>query len=250
MSGSGAPSVAVSHLDAGYAEGRAAICGLEFSVAAGSSVAVIGPNGGGKTTLFRALLGEAPYRRGEVELAGSIAYVPQSERARLDFPVSALDVALMGTYGRVPWYRRIGARERRAAREALARVGMESDASTAFGELSGGQRQRVLIARALAQGAAVLLLDEPLMGVDQPAGEQILSVLRELSADGHTVLLSTHDIEQARAFDEVLCLNGRQIAYGPPEVTLSPAVLEQTYGGELIVLPRGERAIVVQHHHH
>ena len=243
-------AVSVAHLDAGYAKGRAAISGLEFAVEPGCTVAVLGPNGGGKTTLFRALLGEAPYRRGEVEVDGAIAYVPQTERARLDFPVSALDVAAMGTYASVPWFRRIGARQRGVATDALDRVGMGDHARTTFGELSGGQRQRVLIARALAQGARVLLLDEPLSGVDQPAGERILAILGELRDEGRTILVSTHDIDQARGFDAVLCLNREQISYGSPDVALSPAVLERTYGGELIVLEGGERAIVVQHHHH
>ena len=150
----------------------------------------------------------------------------------------------------MPWYRRLGRDERRAADDALERVGLADRAGVQFGELSGGQRQRVLIARALAQDARILLLDEPLSGVDRPSGERILALLDELRDDGRAVLVSTHDIEQARRFDLVLCVHGEQVAFGPPAETLTAAVLEQTYGGELIVLDGGERAVVVQHHHH
>jgi len=246
----GAPLVAVDGLDAGYSPERAAITGLSFAIPAGRTVAILGPNGGGKTTLFRALLGEAPHRTGTVELGGTIAYVPQTERSRLDFPVSALDVVLMGTYARVPWYRPLGRAERETAGAALGRVGLEGEAGTRFGELSGGQRQRVLIARALAQQSKVMLLDEPLSGVDRPSGERILAVLDELRDEGLAILVSTHDIEQARGFDLVLCINREGIAFGPPAEALSADVLQRTYGGELIVLPDGERAVVVQHHHH
>jgi manganese/iron transport system ATP-binding protein/manganese/zinc/iron transport system ATP- binding protein len=244
------PLVAVAGLEGGYVAGRAAIRGMSFAIPSGRTVAVLGPNGGGKTTLMRALLGELAWTRGEIALGASVAYVPQTERSRLDFPVSARDVALMGTYERVPWYRRLGREERRAADEALQRVGLADRTDAQFGELSGGQRQRVLIARALARDARILLLDEPLSGVDRPAGERILALLDELRDDGRAVLVSTHDIEQARGFDLVLCVHGEQVAFGPPSETLTAAVLQRTYGGELVVLEGGERAVVVQHHHH
>lgn len=250
MSAAPRPLLRVAGLEAGYAPGRAAISAVEFSAEAGEIIAVLGPNGGGKTTLFRALLGELPELRGEIESHGSIAYVPQTERARLDYPVSALDVALMGTYATLPWYRRVGRTERDWALAALARVGLESQASTPFGALSGGQRQRVLIARALAQEAPILLLDEPLSGVDAPSAERVLAVLDELRRAGSAVLVATHDISQARRFDRVLCLHGTQIAFGTPAETLVPATLEATYGAELIVLDGGERAVVVAHHEH
>ncbi len=250
MSASPAPLLRVAGLEAGYVSGRAAISGVDFSAAAGEIVAVLGPNGGGKTTLFRALLGELPEVRGEVETGGPIAYVPQTERARLDYPVSALDVALMGTYASLPWFRPVGRTERDRALAALVRVGLEAQAQSPFGTLSGGQRQRVLIARALAQEAAILLLDEPLSGVDAPSADRVLAILDELRRDGATVLVATHDISQARRFDRVLCLNHAQVAFGAPDEVLSPAILKQTYGAELIVLDGGERAVVVAHHEH
>ena len=237
-------------LEAGYAPGSAVVTGLDFAVDAGRSVAVLGPNGGGKTTLFRALLGEAPHRGGEVRLGGTPAYVPQTERARLDFPVSALDVVLMGTYSSLPWYRGSAPRSGGPRADALERVGLAAESGSRFGALSGGQRQRVLIARALVQDARVLLLDEPLSGVDRPSGERILEILGELRDEGRAVLVSTHDIELARGFDLVLCVNGRQIAYGPPAEVLTPEILQATYGGELVLLEGGERAVVVQHHSH
>ena len=234
-------------LSGGYRNGTDAIDGVSFAAEPGDVVAILGPNGGGKSTLFRALLGELPHRRGTVELAGRPAYVPQTERARLDFPVSALDVALMGAYAGAPWYRRL---DRGPARAALARVGLEAQAGARFGELSGGQRQRVLIARALVQDAPVLLLDEPLSGVDAPSAARIEALFGELRGEGRALLVATHDVRQARAWQRVLCLHGRQIAFGEPDAVLTPQVLQATYGGELVVLPDGTTAIAVDHHEH
>jgi ABC-type Mn2+/Zn2+ transport system ATPase subunit len=236
-------------LAGGYRPGADAITGVSFAAEPGQVVAILGPNGGGKSTLFRALLGELPHRRGSVELAGRPAYVPQTERARLDFPVSALDVALMGAYGRTPWHRRISRADREAARAALARVGLEAQAGERFGALSGGQRQRVLIARALVQDAPVLLLDEPLSGVDAPSAASIEALFEELRAEGRALLVATHDVRQARAWQRVLCLHGRQVAFGGP-ACLSPEVLQATYGGELVVLPDGSTAVAVEQHEH
>ncbi|MCB0876255.1 MAG: metal ABC transporter ATP-binding protein [Solirubrobacterales bacterium] len=243
-----APAIEVRGLTGGYG-GPAAVEELDFEVARGTLVAVLGPNGGGKTTLFRAMLGELPESTGRVRIDGPIAYVPQTERYRLDFPVSALDVALMGAYPATPWYRRIGSGERARAATSLERVGLADRAHLQFGRLSGGQRQRVLIARALTRQARVILLDEPLSGVDHPSAERILALLRELRDEGRTLLVSSHDIEQARGFDAVLCVNRRQRFFGPPE-GLTASVLHETYGGEIVVLEGGEEAIVVQHHHH
>jgi ABC-type Mn2+/Zn2+ transport system ATPase subunit len=248
--GAGVTPLTARGLAGGYAAGRDAIRDVEFSAAPGEIVGVLGPNGGGKTTLFRALLGELPFRRGEVALPGRPAYVPQTERARLDFPVSAFDVVLMGAYARTPWFRRVARRDRDAARAALARVGLSDVADTTFGALSGGQRQRVLIARALLQEARVLLLDEPLSGVDGVSAARIEAVFGELRAEGRTLLVATHDVRQAAEWDRVLCLHGRQIEYGRPAAVLSPETLRETYGAELIVLHGGGSALPVGHHAH
>jgi ABC-type Mn2+/Zn2+ transport system ATPase subunit len=239
----------VADLHGGYAPGDDVLGGVAFTAQPGEVVAVLGPNGGGKTTLFRALLDDLPVRRGSVRLPGRPAWVPQTERARLDFPVSALDVALMGAYGRTRWFTRLRRADRDAAARALARLGLADRAHERFGALSGGQRQRVLIARALVQDAPLLLLDEPLSGVDAVSARRIEALFGELRAEGRILLVATHDVHQARAFSRVLCLNHGQVAYGPPADTLSPAVLRRTYGDEL-VLVGPEEAVTVSHHRH
>jgi ABC-type Mn2+/Zn2+ transport system ATPase subunit len=237
---------------AGYG-GPPVIHDVSFAASAGETVVVLGPNGGGKTTLFRALLGELEPSAGRAELRGRTAYVAQTDRTSLDFPVSAHDVALMGALARGRWWLPASRADRRAASAALERVGLGAEARTRFGELSGGQRQRVLIARALVQDAHVLLLDEPLAGVDPASAEGIAALFEELSGDGRTLLVSSHDIESARRYRRVLCLNRRQVAYGPPAETLTRAVLEETYGSEIVVIDGSGgpvRALAVQHHDH
>ncbi|MBJ7329101.1 MAG: metal ABC transporter ATP-binding protein [Solirubrobacteraceae bacterium] len=240
--------VQTTGLSTGYAPGVPTLRNVTFAATAGQTIAVLGPNGGGKTTLMRALLGELPPFEGRVETHGEIAYVPQTEDARLDFPVSALDVALMGAYGRTPWWKRLGRSERDRALEALDRVGLRERAKDRFGTLSGGQRQRVLIARALVQDAPILLLDEPFSGVDRASETTILGVLDALRAQGHALLICTHDIEQARGFDRVLGLHGEQTYFGPG-AELDTAALERTYGSEIVTLDDGA-AIAVQCHGH
>jgi ABC-type Mn2+/Zn2+ transport system ATPase subunit len=243
--------IEASALAAGY-DGVPAISGVTFSLRPGQRLALLGSNGGGKTTLLRAVLGELRVFGGTLRVSATCGTVPQTERSRLDYPVSALDVATMGTLAALPWWRQPGRREREAAGRALERVGLASLAGETFGRLSGGQRQRVLIARALVRDAGVLLLDEPFSGLDRPSGERLEALIGELTEEGRGVVIATHDLEQARACDLVLCIAGRQIACGPPEEVLADVgVLEATYGGAIVELPGGGgRAILPPHHHH
>jgi manganese/iron transport system ATP-binding protein/manganese/zinc/iron transport system ATP- binding protein len=249
-SSTGSPLARIRDLSVGYG-GPAVLSDVEFDVRPGDRVAILGPNGGGKTTLFRALLGELSPLRGSFDLHGRVAIVAQTERSRLDFPVTALDVVLMGTVSRLPWYRRPGHQERLDSREALGAVGLADAADKSFGDLSGGQRQRVLIARALVQEARLLLLDEPFTGLDAVSARQLELLLTDLANRGHGLLIATHDVEQARAWDLVLCVNRRQIAFGTPEEALTRNTLAATYGGAVVTLPgTGERVLLPADHHH
>jgi ABC-type Mn2+/Zn2+ transport system ATPase subunit len=246
----GDPLIEASGLAAGY-DGSAAIRGVDFSLGAGQTLALLGPNGGGKTTLLRTLLGQLPPLEGSLRIGITCSLVPQTERSRLDYPVSALDVVAMGAIPRLPWWRGPGRRERAEAQRALDRVGLGSLAGETYGELSGGQRQRTLIARALVQNAGLLLLDEPFSGLDRTSAEALETLIDELTGEGRGVVLATHDLEQARACDLVLCINRAQVAFGPPaEVLADLGVLEATYGGAIVEIPGGGgRAILPPHHH-
>jgi ABC-type Mn2+/Zn2+ transport system ATPase subunit len=241
--------VEAAGLSAGYG-GAPAIEEMTFRIRAGDRIALLGPNGGGKTTLLRSIAAEGVRTSGSLRVNARCATVPQTERSRLDYPVSALDVALMGSLSRLPWWRQPGRRERAGALEALERVGMEKLARATFGELSGGQRQRVLIARGLVQEAGLLLLDEPFTGLDATSSGLLETLLRELTRERRGIMVATHDLEQARRSDLVLCINARQIAFGPPSQVLDRAVLEATYGGAIVRIPgNGGLGILPPHHH-
>jgi manganese/iron transport system ATP-binding protein len=233
---------------------RAALDGVTGIVPAGSAVALIGPNGAGKSTLLKAILGLVPLQRGRIEVLDrapaearrDVAYVPQSDALDPEFPISALDVVLMGRYREVGWLRRPGRSDRRLAAEALERVGLTERSRDRFGTLSGGQRQRVLLARAIAQQARLILLDEPFNGVDSSTQDLLLGVLADLRADGVAVVMSTHDLAVAHlACGEACVLNRHQIAFGPTEVTLTTTHLRAAYGSNAVALA-GDAVIVAE----
>ncbi|MGA7435068.1 MAG: metal ABC transporter ATP-binding protein [Solirubrobacterales bacterium] len=228
--------VVANGLAVGY-EGKIVLDGLDFRISPGTKVGLLGPNGGGKTTLFRALLGQIQPLDGTLSVDASCATVPQTDRSRLDYPVTCLDVATMGALSRLPWWRRPGRRDRAQAAAALETVGLAERSSDSFGALSGGQRQRVLIARALTADAELLLLDEPYTGLDSTSAARLDRLINDLADRGCSVMIATHDVDQARAWDQVLCLNGRQIAFGRPDSTLNREVLEATYGGHIVEIP-------------
>ena len=243
-------------LAAGYDE-RWAIEGVDLQVPAGRLVGVIGPNGSGKSTLLRAVLDLVPRRTGSVTLDGEpidrrrIAYVPQRELVDWSFPISAGQVVLMGRYPRIGPVRAATGADRAAVSGALERVGMGDLADRQIGALSGGQQQRVFLARALVQEASVLLLDEPMTGVDRATEEVITAVMRELRDGGATVLHATHDLEGAADVSDLLCfVNGRVVAFGPPDETFTPETLHATFGGEVMIVDAGDHAHVHGGGHH
>ncbi|HSD51528.1 MAG TPA: metal ABC transporter ATP-binding protein [Candidatus Methylomirabilis sp.] len=247
----------VRDLDAGY-DGTPAVEGITFAIPPGQMVGVIGPNGAGKTTLFKAILGLIPHQRGEILLheapalgqRAMMGYLPQLEEINRDFPVSVADVVMMGRYPRIRWGRRPGPGDVAVMRQALERVDLLDQARTQIGKLSGGQQQRAFLARVLTQDPHLLLLDEPVSGVDATTQHAIFALLEELRNNGKTVVVATHDLNCViERFDQVLCLNRRLIAYGPPKEVFRENILNQTYGHHLMVVRVGDRRIVVADEH-
>ena len=225
--------------------GYKALTGVDFEVGAGTLMGVVGPNGAGKSTLFGALAGTVPVTGGSVTLLGdgarrgALAYVPQRDRVNWRFPATALDVVMMGRCLNAGLLHSLGRGDREMARRCLERVGLWDRRDALMVELSGGQRQRVFVARALAQEAAILLLDEAFSGVDVGAQEGLVRVLQSLRDDGRIVLLATHDLSNlARRFDQVLCLNRHVCAYGPPDEIFTSEVLEELYGAHGVEFAR------------
>jgi manganese/iron transport system ATP-binding protein len=240
-----APSVSleVQGVDVAYSEGRLALRDANLRLSMGTICGLIGLNGSGKSTLFKTIMGFLKPIKGRVTVQGIdsrdaqkrglVAYVPQSEEVDWNFPVSVWDVALQGRYGHMNWLRTPTKRDFDIAKQSLERVGMSAYKHRQIGELSGGQRKRAFLARALAQEGQIMLLDEPFGGVDASTEATIIKLLTELREQGHTVLISTHDLDSVKTFcDQVALIANRTILeYGPTEQVFTPENLMKVFGG-------------------
>lgn len=240
------PILDVQHITVRY-NGQAALDDITFHLHEGERVAVVGPNGAGKSTLFKVVAGVLQPNAGEVNIFGSrprghicIAYIPQRSQVDWNFPVSVADVVMMGRsakLGPLTWPHK---RDWEYVQRALETVALSDLAARQIGQLSGGQQQRMFIARALAQEAELMLMDEPLTGLDTPSQEDLLNLLDTLRNQNVTVMVATHDLDQAaRHFNRIMLLNHRMIAFDTPQNVLRTDNLLQAYGGRLKVDSQG-----------
>jgi manganese/zinc/iron transport system ATP- binding protein len=245
------PAIEVHDLTVSY-QRKPVLWNVDLSIPRGRLVGILGPNGAGKSTLIKAVMGLLPLSGGWVQVFGKpvdqqrdrIGYVPQRESVDWTFPVTAMDVVLMGRFGKRKWYQRLGSEDRAQARDALGKVGMLPYADRQISNLSGGQQQRVFLARALAQQSEIYLMDEPFVGVDAATEAAIVMLLKELRAAGKTVLVVNHDLQSAREyFDMLILLNMRLVACGPTEEVFTPELLQKTYGGRLTILSEVAEAV-------
>jgi len=226
---------------------------ITMEIEEGERIALVGPNGAGKSTLFKAVVGLVPLQSGEIRVFGQlhddvrlVSYVPQRNEVDWDFPVTVRDVVMMGRFGELGWFRWPGRRDREIVERCLEDVGMTDFADRQIGELSGGQQQRVFIARALAQEARLILMDEPFAGVDMNTERAIFATLDALQERGITVLLSTHNLNMAAAhFSRMALLNRRLIAFGHPSEVLKPAILPEAYGDQIATWRTTEEGLTV-----
>ena len=234
----------VTGVNVTYRNGHTALRDASFDLPLGTITALVGVNGAGKSTLFKALMGFVPVSSGTIEILGqpvgkvmkqqAVAYVPQAEEVDWTFPVLVEDVVMMGRYGHMGLLRRPRDEDREAVTAALARVNMTDYRHRQIGELSGGQRKRVFLARALAQDAKVILLDEPFTGVDVKTEDQIIALLAELRQEGRVMLVATHNLGSVPEYcDRVVLVKGTVLAHGPTAEVFVPEQLKKAFGGVL-----------------
>jgi len=234
-------------------DSRLALDDVSFQLHHGERVAVVGPNGAGKSTLFKAIAGVLKPISGEIKVYGHgpgghicIAYLSQRSQVDWSFPVTVSDVVMMGRIGKLGLLRWPKHRDWEIVRQALVDVGLEELANRQIGELSGGQQQRMFIARALAQEAELMLMDEPLTGLDIGSQESIFTFLDDLQGRGVTVMVATHDLDlAARRFDRVMLLNQRMLGFGVPEQVFTPEQLMSAYGGHIHLVETDDKLLVV-----
>lgn len=234
----GSPALDVRRLTVSYGR-QPALWDVDARFPAGALSAVIGPNGSGKSTLLKASLGIVPLDSGTASIFGRpaqsmmkrVAYVPQREEVDWDFPITVREVVEMGRYPHAGWIKRLRRQDHAVVDEALGRVGMQRYATRQIGQLSGGQRQRAFVARALAQDAELLVMDEPFAGIDARTEADLLGLFGELRRGGRSIVIVHHDLATVREqFDHAVLLNVRVIAQGPVEIALSPENLSRAYG--------------------
>jgi manganese/iron transport system ATP-binding protein len=248
----GTPILEVSGLKVRY-DGNLALSDISFQIPTGERVAVVGPNGAGKSTLFKVIAGVLQPSVGQVDIYGGgpgghicIAYLPQRSQVDWQFPVSLADVVMMGRIGQLGPLRWPGKGDWEVVNQALSVVGLESLRDRQIGELSGGQQQRMFIARALAQEAELMLMDEPLAGLDVTSQDDILDILTSLSARGVTVLVAMHDLKlAAEHFDRVMLLNRSLLGFGKPNDIFTSNRLVQAYGDHLHLVEAGDQLLAV-----
>lgn len=237
-------SLAVTDVTVRYANGVVAVDRAGFALDRPTICALVGVNGSGKSSLFKALMGFVPTGGGSIRICGLavgqalkqglVAYVPQSEEVDWNFPVLVEDVVMMGRYGHMSLLRIPRRVDREAVDAALERVGMTALRRRQIGELSGGQKKRAFLARALAQGAEVILLDEPFTGIDLTTEQAIVGLMREMRGEGRLMLVSTHNLGSVPEFcDQVVLFNRTVLAFGPTETTFTQANLALTFGAAL-----------------
>ncbi|MGE4372394.1 MAG: manganese/iron ABC transporter ATP-binding protein [Xanthobacter sp.] len=238
------PGISVQHLTVTYRNGHTALHDASFEIPAGCIAALVGVNGAGKSTLFKAIMGFQQAARGQISVLGLsvrqalrrnlVAYVPQSEEVDWTFPVLVEDVVMMGRYGHMNMLRIPRTQDRAMVDAALARVNMLDFRKRQIGELSGGQKKRVFLARALAQDAHVILLDEPFTGVDVKTEDAIIVLLKALRNEGRVMLVSTHNLGSVPEFcDRTILVKNTVLAYGPTQDVFTQANLEKAFGGVL-----------------
>ena len=236
--------ISASHITVTYRNGHTALRDSSFETPTGSITALVGINGSGKSTLFKAIMGFVRLSRGTITIfdmpvrnalkKNLVAYVPQSEDVDWNFPVLVEDVVMMGRYGHMNFLRQPKDVDYAAVTDALQRVNMLPFRKRQIGELSGGQKKRVFLARAIAQEAKVILLDEPFTGVDIKTEDQIIALLKEMRKSGAVMLVSTHNLGSVPEFcDRTVLIKGTVLGYGPTSEIFTEENLTKTFGGAL-----------------
>jgi ABC-type Mn2+/Zn2+ transport system ATPase subunit len=248
----GEPILRVQHLSVSYESGRA-LEDVSFELITGERVAVVGPNGAGKSTLFKVIAGLMKPDNGKVSVFGAepsghicISYLPQHSHVDWHFPVTVSDVVLMGLTGKIGYLRWASAKDREIVKYALNTVGLGSFSGRQISQLSGGQQQRMFIARALAQEADLMLMDEPVTGLDTPSQEELFTVLDSLKSEKVTVMFALHDLKlAASSFDRVMLLNHRLVGIGKPQDVFTKEQLKAAYGDRIQILEANHDIAVV-----